>query len=210
MRDVSRRLAAAVEQAERVIQERAATENGDVATDAELGLYELGKRMEDGGTVLVRLANEVATNMVEFTRHVNVARSRGVASGGARTVAASLARDVAGPAREVQRLGGEMEAAMSAVDADLRQFHSLVMRFGTAAMKEAARRDVAGFEERFGGLRETMAIMVDFIAKVQPLEMLSAPLRQAIRPLRDGVGAIHVAMSVMESWTVLAVPASVS
>lgn len=43
----------------------------------ELGLYELGKRMEDGGAVLAKLADEVATNMMEFTRHVNAARLGG-------------------------------------------------------------------------------------------------------------------------------------
>jgi hypothetical protein len=46
-----------------------------------------------------------------------------------------------------------------------------------------------------------MTAMSDFIAQIQPLEVLSVPLRNSIRPLRTGVNSIHVALSTMESWT---------
>ena len=43
--------------------------------------------------------------------------------------------------------------------------------------------------------------MSDFIAQIQPVEVLSAPLRRSLRPLRTGVNSIQVALSTMESWT---------
>jgi TIR domain-containing protein len=214
MIEVSRKLVIAVEHAEKVIQDRDSTlpierasEPGEVAgvSDDDPGLYELDSRMEDGLTAFTAHANDVMVSLAKLTPVVNAsaARMQDATPDVARAVAADLARDIADVALDMQRAGGSMETAISELDADLRRYYSLVMQFGSQSMKDAVQHEVDGFEDQFSEIKEVMDVLTDFIRQIQPVELLSAPLRKSIRPLRTGISSMHAAMATMGSWTQL-------
>ncbi len=211
MLDVARRLMVAVEHAEKVIQDRDSALLGDRGqggglddiVDGTPGLDELNVQMqaeaeklpEQAGAV-IRILNELTVRVTPYGQ-----RMQGASRDDVRAMLADVARDVEDLGLDMQRLGGEMETTMSKVDAGLRQYYSLVMRYGTPEMKDSVRQEVAELASQFAEITETMTVMADFIAQIQPLELLSVPLRNSVRPLRTGVNSIHVALATMESWT---------
>lgn len=208
---VAQRLITAVTLAEKVIQDRDSTPPGGQRSGSELdgigdddpGLDELNSRMQGESEKLATQVTEVTRILTELTVRVTPygQRLQGASGETVRAMLADVARDIEDLSLGMQRLGGEVETTMSKVDADLRQYYSLVMRFGTPEMQESVRQEVAGLESQFAEITQIMALMSDFIAQIQPLEVLSVPLRSSIRPLRTGVNSIHVALSTMESWT---------
>lgn len=213
MLDVSRRLVTAVEHAEKVIQDHdsarfAAAPSGVARADAgegELGLYELDARMTATIAVFATHAAAVTENLNALGPLVSPHshRIKGATPEVVRGVAADLARDIEETALNIQREGADMETVISAVDADLRQYYALVMDFGSDAMKDSIRGEIASLADQFSEFRDIQDVMSDFIAQLQPVEVLSVPLRRSLRPLRTGVNSIQVALSTMESWTQL-------
>lgn len=211
MLDVSRRLMLAVEHAEKVIQDHDSSrpahpsaQGTPVETeDDELGLYELDARMTAMVADLVGYAETVTSNLNSLAAafDTNGERMKDASPEVIRTLAADVAQDIAEFTLGIQRAGGSMETATSALDADLRQYYALVMEFGTDTMKEGIRQDVGGFADQFAEVREVMDLMSMFIEQIQPVEVFSAPLRRSLRPLRTGLNSIQVALSTMESWT---------
>ncbi|TDV52470.1 toll/interleukin-1 receptor domain-containing protein [Actinophytocola oryzae] len=214
MLDIAARLVAAVEGAEKIIQDRGAAslvdiaQNGSVSSageDNHLGLYELNLRVQAGISSFETSANEAVGSLGNLltvfqgsTQRLNNA-PRDVTT----AVAAEVARDIEEVTINIQRAGGQMETTISAVDADLRQYHALIMEFGSDDMKQTMKRDLDGLEKQFSEIQNVMDVMADFVKQIQPVEVLSAPLRKALRPLRLGVNSIQVAVATMESWTKL-------
>lgn len=206
---VARRLIKAVEQAEASIQDRhlarSAGLSGSIESveDDDLGLYELDSRLMAGVGSLATASTTLIAGLDEVAKLVNqsAAKLKGATPEVVKSEAAALARDIEQAALDIHRLGGEIETTVSVLDADLRRYYSLVMQFGTVEMRERARDDVAGFGKEFSEIRVVMDAISEFIEQTRPFEVLSAPLRKSIRPLRAGVGSVHVAMATMESWT---------
>lgn len=209
MLEVARRLIVAVEHAEKVIQDRDSTRapsnSGGPAElgDGEPGLYELDARMAAATPeltahfdALTRNLNAIAGIIAPHTRRIQGASPEVI-----RGVAADFARDIEETALNIQRAGADLETVISAVDADIRRYYALVMEFGSDEMKASMRRDIGSLSDQFAEFRDVQAIMSDFIAQIQPVEVLSAPLRRSLRPLRIGVNSLQVAMATMESWT---------
>ena len=209
MLDVARRLIVAVEHAEKVIQDHDSTQrppSGDspaALADGDPGLYELDAR-------ITAAAPELNAQLESLTKHLGTVaeiitpysqRIQGASREVVRGVAADFAKDIEETALDIQRVGADMETVISAVDADIRRYFALVMEFGTDEMKDSTRRDIASLADQFTQFRDVQAVMAEFIAQIQPVEVLSAPLRRSLRPLRIGVTSIQVAMATMESWT---------
>jgi hypothetical protein len=209
MLDVARRLIVAVEHAEKVIQDRDSTASSnsgagglDDLGDNAPGLDELNIQMQAEADKLPAQAAEVIRILNELTVRVTPygQRMQGASRDEVRALLAEVASDIADLGVDMQRLGGEMETTMSRVDADLRQYYSLVMRFGAPEMKASVQREVGELAGQFTEIAQSMTVMSEFIGQIQPLEVLSVPLRSSVRPLRTGVNSIYVAMSTMESW----------
>jgi hypothetical protein len=214
MLDVAGRLVAAVEGAEKVIQDRGGVplvdigQNGDVSLtsqDSGPGLYELDTQLQAGMEDFTTVAGEVTVSLADLTAVVEAStqRMKDAPRDVIISAASDLARDLEGITMSIQRAGGQMETIISAVDADLRQYYALIMEFGSEDMKQSTQRDVDSLEENFAEIRKVMDILSEFITQIQPVEVLSAPLRKSLRPLRLGVNSIQVAIGTMESWTKL-------
>jgi hypothetical protein len=214
MLDVARKLISAVEHAEQVIQDHDSTRSVGVSSnghgpddtgDREMGLYELDARMtatianlEQPAEAIVKNLNAIGEILQPHTQ-----KMRGASPEVVRGVAADVATDIEETALDIQREGANMETVISAVDADLRRYYALVMEFGTDEMKTAIQKEISALGAQFSEFRQIQEVMSDFIVQLQPVEVLSAPLRRSLRPLRTGVNSIQVTLSTMESWTQL-------
>jgi hypothetical protein len=211
MLEVARKLIAAVEHAEKAIQDRDSTRMPSTGHapaeigDGEPGLYELDSRMAAAMPKFMAHAEGLTQNLNALAEIVSphAQRIQGASPEVIRGVAADLATDIEETALNIQRAGADMETVISAVDADIRRYFALVMDFGSDEMKASMRGEVASLADQFAQFRGVQTVMSDFIAQIQPVEVLSAPLRRSLRPLRTGVNSIQVALSTMESWTQL-------
>jgi hypothetical protein len=204
MLDVSRKLITAVEHAEKVIQDHDSAGTPPAETgDGELGLYELDARIEAATPELTTHLESLGRDLNAVAAIVNphTQRMQGASQEVIRSVAADVARDIEETALDIQRAGVGLETVISAVDADIRRYHALVMEYGSDEMKASMRRELASLSDQFAEFRGVQGIMSDFIAQIQPVEVLSVPLRRSLRPLRIGVTSMQVALSIMESWT---------
>ena len=208
MLDVARKLIVAVEHAEKVIQDHDSTRlpaDGHAPTDmgdGEPGLYELDARIAAATPELAAHLEALGRNLNAIAEIVtpHTQRMRGASPEVVRSVAADFARDIEETALNIQRAGADMETVISAVDADIRRYYALVMEFGSDTMKASMRAEIASLADQFAEFRGVQEVMSDFIAQIQPVEVLSAPLRRSLRPLRTGVNSMQVAMATMESW----------
>lgn len=207
MLDVARRLIVAVEHAEKVIQDHDSTRGPSNAptdlADGEPGLYELDARITAATPELAAHLETLAQNLNAVAGIVapHTQRMKGASPEVIRGVAADFARDIEETALTIQRAGADMETLISTVDADIRRYYALVMQFGSDQMKTSMRAEIASLADQFVEFRGVQEIMSGFIAQIQPVEVLSAPLRRSLRPLRIGVNSLQVAMATMESWT---------
>lgn len=206
MLDVARKLVATVERAEKIPGSRNGSlpasvgERGDGVTsvvDRHLSLDELDSRVRAGMSNFETQANSVTAYLDELTTiaNANMERMKDAPREVVRNVAAELARDIEGIVVNIHRTGGRMETTISEVDAALRRYYSLTPK---------TQRPPQRLDEQFSELREVMDIMSEFFGQIQPVEVLSAPLRKSLRPLRLGVNSIQVAMATMESWSEIA------
>lgn len=115
-------------------------------------------------------------------------------------VAVELANDVTALALDIQQLGAVIETAVSEIDADVRQYYSLVMQFGSPEMRETMGKDIAELGAQFSELNETAVVIAEFLEQMKPVEILNAPLRRSLRPLRTGVVSMQMAIATTQSW----------
>lgn len=115
-----------------------------------------------------------------------------------------MAEAVRSIAQRMDEVGIELEVTTTKVDGDLRTTWALVEEYGSVEIRDSVRTSILGSSgENFSGLTETETTMTSILNEMKSVEVLSVPLRNALRPLRKGITSARSAVLTMKSWSEL-------
>lgn len=217
MLDLSEALVLAVEKAERHIVEQCgggtapggARDAADPTSvdDAVPGLVELTEQIDVDSTRLVELMNEFAELMtkLQVVMASLTVELKGADQAKGRVVLGRVAESTSPIAQRVDEVGTEMEMITARVDGAFRSAWALAVESGHESFKNSLRQSVLGSDaSNFSGLAEVVDMMTDILNQMKGVEVISVPMRTALRPLRKGLTSVRSAVSTVQAWPGLA------
>lgn len=114
-----------------------------------------------------------------------------------------LASDVREPAADLEHVGSELKEAIKEMDFIVRSTVDLSNATGDAPFIMKTRQELRKLVDEVAGLHDINVSMTDALDAVRPLEVLSTPLRKALRPVRGGIAAIGDGFRMAEAWSEL-------
>lgn len=221
MLDLSEALVLAVEKAERHIVEQSVAQRDqsggggtapggvrDAADptsvdDAVPGLVELIEQIDVDSTRIVELMNEFAELMTKLQAVMasSTAELKGADQAKGRVVLGRVAESTSPIAQRVDEVGTEMEMITARVDGAFRSAWALAVESGHESFKNSLRQSVLGSDaSNFSGLAEVVDMMTDIFNQMKGVEVISVPMRTALRPLRKGLTSVRSAVSTVQAW----------
>jgi hypothetical protein len=196
-------LVTVVENAERTLTDTAT----DTATTASAADDRPGSmELEEAGERLAAEAEPIADRMngtFEQLTAVFTARGAGFPDldpAQARQVMRDMAAEVEPLGREFESAAGDLQQLIFETDAVLRGFVAHLLESGTPDEIDEGRASLRTLHAEFGSLVEVQEVVSAFLEQLRMLEMASAPMRMAFRPLRAGVGSVTTAINMIRRW----------
>jgi chromosome segregation ATPase len=111
-----------------------------------------------------------------------------------------LASNLHAPAKAMQDQGSRLSASVSRCDQTIRSLHELASNLNDANLEASIENGLAGMGAQLGDIQEVDVQLQSLLAAMQPAEVLSVPVRRALRPARLGLNSVRDAISVLRSW----------
>ena len=113
-----------------------------------------------------------------------------------------LANNIAQPSLDMQESGFKLSGSVTELDASLRGMLEDLRSLNLPATNESLDGLKKTIEATFpvGTLSVVTGQMTNFLDQMRAMEMLSSPLRRALRPARLGLERLRDAMRVIDSW----------
>jgi hypothetical protein len=175
--------------------------------DAVPGLVELTEQIDVDSTRLVELMNEFAELMTKLQAVMAslTVELKGADQAKGRVVLGRVAESTSPIAQRVDEVGTEMEMITARVDGAFRSAWALAVESGHESFKNSLRQSVLGSDaSNFSGLAEVVDMMTDILNQMKGVEVISVPMRTALRPLRKGLTSVRSAVSTVQAWPGLA------
>lgn len=171
--------------------------------DDTLGLEELGDAVTEASDEARELMEEMMRLLVKITGIIDPAVGQLNAAPDRRTKMAVLldvANDVTPLSVEMEEVGSRLEVRTAEIDSLLRNAWRLARDHGGSEIAESLRSSIMSGVAEMSELENTEETISTFLESLKPAEVMSVPLRKAIRPMRKGVTSFQSAISTMQSW----------
>jgi hypothetical protein len=171
--------------------------------DGRPGLVELLEQVNSDSPRLVSLIEEFLALLLEFQAIVAPMGSQlqGADQNQGRMLLTRMAAELSGPTSRMGEVGTEMEAVTVRVDGAIRAALRLISEIQDENVRQSLRQSVIGSAEGdFSELSEVVTMINDLLNQMQGVEVLSVPMRAALRPLRAGVTSVRSAVQIVQSW----------
>lgn len=210
--DLSEALVAAVDKAEQRLQEVVQPGSApagpqdlsaETVVDESPGLYEIMEQVNEDGSRLAHLLNEFILLMGEFQAKMTPLSEeiKGADHARGRAVLARMAESISDTADRMGSVGTELEAVTIRVDGALRAALTLATEAGSDELRDSLRRSLLGADgNNFAELGGVVDVTTVVLEQMRGAEVLSVPMRTALRPLRKGVTSFRSAMLTVRSW----------
>jgi hypothetical protein len=166
-------------------------------------LVELLEKVNSDSPRLVSLIEEFLALLLEFQTIVAPMGSQlqGADQNQGRMLLTRMAAELSGPASRMGEVGTEMEAVTVRVDGAIRAALRLISEIQDENVRQSLRQSIIGpVEGDFSELSEVVTMINDVLNQMQGVEVLSVPMRTALRPLRAGVTSVRSAVQIVQSW----------
>ncbi|MDQ2882688.1 MAG: toll/interleukin-1 receptor domain-containing protein [Actinomycetota bacterium] len=211
MLDIANSLVDAVESAEESLTAKGGAAERELAVavgpgeieDDTLGLEELSNAATEASDEVLGLMEEM-TGLIEQVMGVivpaadqlNAAANRQ----GATAVVLKVANDVKPISTQIEGVGSRLEVRTAEMDSVLRSAWILARDHGGPELAESVRNSIMSGAAGLLQLEDTEKSISEFLQSLRPTEVMSVPLRKAIRPMRMGVTSFQSSISTMRSW----------
>lgn len=101
---------------------------------------------------------------------------------------------------EFQDKGREFESVAMKTDEIMRGYVRYLRENQLDEILERERASLDGADEALAPIAETEVILTEFLEQIRPLEVSSAPMRNALRGFRDGGRAVNSGIAIMRTW----------
>ncbi len=211
MLDIANCLVDAVESAEERLTAKTDTAEHELAVaarpgeieDDTLGLEELSNAANEASEEVLGLMEEmtgligqVMAVIVPATDQLNAAANRQ----GKAAVLLKIANDVKPISAQIEGVGSRLEVRTAEMDNVLRSSWNLARDHGGPELAESVRNSISSGAAEMVQLEDTEKVISEFLQSLRPAEVMSVPLRKAIRPMRKGVTSFQSAILTMRSW----------
>lgn len=101
---------------------------------------------------------------------------------------------------EFQDKGREFESIAMKTDEIMRSYIRYLRENRLDDILAQERASLDGADEALAPVTESEALLTEFLEQIRPLEVSSAPMRNALRGFRDGGNAINSGIAIMRTW----------
>lgn len=117
-----------------------------------------------------------------------------------RAESVKMARVLTKPSKDLQESATQVAQTTSEADALLRSMFDQLSGAGTSQADDLLRELAGSISSEADDIQEVMATSAEMLDVLKTLELLSVPLRKAIKPGRVGLTKIHDALRIIDSW----------
>ena len=196
-------LVAVVAGAERTLTDTSPDSTATVPSPVDRpGSIELGEATERMAKEAEPVVIQITTTMEQLCR---VMTERGAQFANldvdqARQAVRDTAAEIEPIGREFEAAAGDLQKLVIETDAVFRGYVAQLLETGTAEEIREARQDLESSRDELTSLAEVQQVATEFLEQLHPLELASAPMRLAFRPLRAGIVAITTAVNLLRHW----------
>lgn len=120
---------------------------------------------------------------------------------GMRAYCLDLAERIAAPSAALHEATTRLSRTTQETDVLLRQVVGRFMAIDVPELRESVESTIGVMSSDPEGLQTVSDQMADFLNRMQVLEMISVPLRQAIKPARYGIRELQDTLRVVQGWS---------
>ncbi|MET9000890.1 toll/interleukin-1 receptor domain-containing protein [Amycolatopsis sp. NPDC004169] len=200
---VAGKLIKAIQSAESRLAEMQKTESPIPAADAPdedtPGLQEYVERLTEVGGILEQQLGSITVSLHALAAEMQQATAdmEGQTQDFIKERVARTAETVKPLSVNIQQVGTAFEATIAETDSIMRSYMQLMTSHGSPEMVAQAGKEYAEFVEMLGELEEVETAITTFLDQIRPVEVINAPLRAAIRPLRVGAQSIQLGIRTL-------------
>lgn len=203
MATVASKLIKAIQSAETSLEKPAKTEvtlHGSQAPDEDApGLQEYVERLNEIGPILEQQFGVITVSLTELAEEMrqSTADMEGKSPEAIKERIARTADTIKPLSVNILQAGTDFEATIAETDSIMRSYMRLINSHGSPEMVTQARKEYEEFIELLGDLENFEETITEFLDQIRPLEVINAPLRAAIRPLRVGAQSIQLGIRTL-------------
>lgn len=165
------------------------------------GAVEVGEAFEFFQQETERLLLSMAGALSSFTTILSAPdRLNGVSQAEARRILLEISAELSPLGVEFQERGREFETVAVRTDEIVRGYVQYLKANDLTGQLELERQALAGVEDAMVPVLEAEGTITDFLNKIRPMEVVSAPLRKSLRGFREGAKAVKSGLSLMRGW----------
>jgi len=210
MLDISNSLVDAVESAEEHLTARGGAAEREVAISGPAEIEDDGLGLEELTNEATAASEEVLGFMEEMTSligqimevvspagdQLKAATNRSVAT----AVLLKVANDVKPISIRIEEVGSRLEVRTAEMDSILRSAWRLARDHGGPELAGSVRDSIMSGAAEMSQLEDAEKLLSEFLQSLRPTEVMSVPMRKAIRPMRKGVTSFQSAIATMQAW----------
>ena len=171
-----------------------------VADDAP-GAAEVGEALEVFGEDSQNLVGSLTTLLVRLSELMtDPQRVQEKPPGEVRQALSELASDLQPVGVEFQDKGRQFESLTMKTDGIMRAYVRYLRENQMYDILESERASLNGAEEALEPIVEAEGFIAEFLDQIRTLEVISAPMRNALRGFREGSNALRSGIAIMSSW----------
>jgi hypothetical protein len=152
--------------------------------------------------VLTQEVEQVLSDLNEWTEVVTKNSSRvnpGLSVQQMRAASIAIANQLKIPSERLHDSGVKLADTVEKADAVMNSIKDQISQMPSQEERESLKRLVIGAQGP-GDLREVVVNMAELLDSMVPVEVMSAPLRKALKPARIGITKIQDAVRVVDRW----------
>lgn len=112
----------------------------------------------------------------------------------------NLARSLQAPANSIEAHGKELFRGTKALDEVIDGIRTLAGQISDPELREPIETGLRKVVKEFGDLSEVESMMDSMLTSMEPAEVMSVPIRKALRPARRGLTSIRDSLRMILSW----------
>lgn len=166
------------------------------------GLIELSIRFQESVAEMTQNTTQMATPLQKFSELPP--RPDNLSQKDVPTYFVRVAQHLSAPSHDIQAYGLGLFEATRKADSALRQTLRLIHELGSHDVVSGLRASIRTGLSSLGSLEHVSQQLNELTSAFQVAEAMSAAVRRALRPTRDGIRAVQDSLSLVSDWDTLA------